>query len=129
LSLPIQKSTAKLWRCRFRIGSQLCRCRIRNRQPKIVSLPIHKSAVMVESFRLYFFFFVFTFQVHQSSRRTWDINNNKLYEFYYLLHFDLWTSYLARIIFLQGCGNLFLEFSSSKRIFNGLQLNFQVARI
>jgi hypothetical protein len=100
------------------IGSQkLCRCRFINRQWWWSHFDFTSS------------FFVFTFQVHQSSRRTWDINNNKLYEFYYLLHFDLWTSYLARIIFLQGCGNLFLEFSSSKRIFNGLQLNFQVARI
>jgi hypothetical protein len=30
-----------------------------------------------------------------------------LYEFYYLLTFDLWTSYLAEILFLQEYGGLF----------------------
>jgi hypothetical protein len=46
VSLPIQKSTAKTAR----------RCRFRNRQPETVLLPIQKSAAMVESFHLYFFF-------------------------------------------------------------------------
>jgi len=41
----------------------------------------------------------------------------------YLFLFDLWTSYLARILFLQGCGSLFWEISSSIRIFNELQYN------
>ena len=48
----------------------------------------------------------------------------RLYEFYYLLPFDLWTSYLARILFLKGCGNLFWEYPTSTRIFNGLQYSF-----
>jgi hypothetical protein len=34
--------------------------------------------------------------------------------------------YLARILFLQGCGTLFWESLSSTRIFNGLQHSFQV---
>jgi hypothetical protein len=41
-----------------------------------------------------------------------------------LLPFDLWTSYLARILFLQGCDSLFWESPSSTRIFNGLQNSF-----
>jgi hypothetical protein len=36
------------------------------------------------------------------------------------------TSYLARILFLQGYGSLFWESPSSTRIFNGLQYIFQV---
>jgi hypothetical protein len=31
---------------------------------------------------------------------TCDIGQNRLYEFCYLLPFDMWTSYLARILFL-----------------------------
>ncbi|KAL3598364.1 hypothetical protein D5086_006282 [Populus alba] len=37
--------------------------------------------------------------------------------------FDLWTSYLIMILFLQGCGSWFWEFPSSTRIFNELQYN------
>jgi hypothetical protein len=57
LSLPIQKSTIKITSLSIQksaanyvaadsaIGNQkFCRCRFRNRQPKIVSLPIQKSA-------------------------------------------------------------------------------------
>jgi hypothetical protein len=40
--------------------------------------------------------------------------------------FDLWTFYLARILFLQGCDSLFWESLSSTNIFNGLQYSFQV---
>ena len=47
------------------------------------------------------------FQVNQSLERTCDIGQNELYKFCYLLSFDLWTSYLARILFLKGCGSLF----------------------
>jgi hypothetical protein len=49
-----------------------------------------------------------------------------LYEFCYLLPFDLWTSYLARILFLKGCGSLFWKSTTSTKIFNGLQHSFQV---
>jgi len=35
--------------------------------------------------------------VNQRSKRTRDIGQNRLYKFCYLLSFDLWTSYLARI--------------------------------
>ena len=66
------------------------------------------------------------FQVNPCSERTCDIGQNRLYEFCYLLPFDLWTSYLARILFLQGCERLFWEFPSSTRIFNELQYNIQV---
>jgi len=65
------------------------------------------------------------FQVNQSLEKTCDIGQNRLYEFCYLLPFDPWTSYLAMILFLKGCGSLFWEFSSSKRIFNELKHNFQ----
>jgi hypothetical protein len=61
-------------------------------------------------------------QVSRGSRRHSNTANQRLYEFCYLLPFDLWTSYLARILFLQGCGNLFWESSSSTRIFNGLYI-------
>jgi hypothetical protein len=47
------------------------------------------------------------FQVNQSLERTCDIGQNELYEFCYLFSFDLWTSYLARILFLKECGSLF----------------------
>ena len=47
------------------------------------------------------------FQINQSSGRHHNTGQKMLYEFCYLLPFDLWTSYLARIIFLKGCGSLF----------------------
>jgi hypothetical protein len=66
------------------------------------------------------------FQENPRSERNCNIGPNRLYKFCYLLPFDLWTSYLARILFLQGCGSLFWEFPSSTRIFNELQYNLQV---
>jgi len=65
------------------------------------------------------------FQVNRSSEMTCNIGQNRLYEFCYLLPFDLWTSYLVRIIFLKGCGFLFWKFPSSTRIFNELKHDFQ----
>jgi hypothetical protein len=38
----------------------------------------------------------------------------------------MWTSYLARILFLKGCGSLFWESPNSSKIFNGLQNSFHV---
>ena len=49
-----------------------------------------------------------------------------LYKFCYLLPFDLWTSYLARILFLKECDSLFWKSTNSTKIFNGLQHSFQV---
>jgi len=63
------------------------------------------------------------FQENPHLERTCNIGPNRIYEFCYLLPFDLWTSYLAKILFLQGCGSLFWEFPSSTRIFNELQYN------
>jgi len=60
------------------------------------------------------------FQGNWSSGRHHNMGQQRLYEFCYLLPFDLWTSYLARILFLQGYGSLFWESPSSTRIFNGL---------
>jgi hypothetical protein len=59
MPLPVQKSAAKNYAAAgSEIGSKkLCRCQFKNRQPKTVLLPIQNSATMVESFRLYFFFF------------------------------------------------------------------------
>jgi len=57
-----------------------------------------------------------------------NTGQQRSYEFYYLLPFGLWTSYLAKILFLKGCDNLFLESPSSTKIFNGLQHSFQVWR-
>jgi hypothetical protein len=46
-------------------------------------------------------------QVNRSSGRHLNMGQQRLYEFCYLLPFDLWTSYLARILFLKKCGGLF----------------------
>jgi hypothetical protein len=67
-------------------------------------------------------------QVNQSSRRHHDTGQQRLYEFCYLLLFDLWTSYLARILFQKGCGSLFWESPNSSKIFNGLQHSFHVCQ-
>jgi hypothetical protein len=59
-ALPIQKLAADCAAADSKFSSQkLCRCRFRNQQRETVSLLIHKSAAMVESFQLYFSFFVF----------------------------------------------------------------------
>ena len=65
-------------------------------------------------------------QVNRSSGRHRNTGQHKVYGFCYLLPFDLSTSYLVRIFFLQGCGSWFWEFLSSIRIFNELQYNLQV---
>ena len=64
-------------------------------------------------------------QVNWSLKRTCDIGQNMLYEFCSLLPFDLWTFYLARILFLKGRDSLFWRFFSSTIIFNELKHNFQ----
>jgi len=66
------------------------------------------------------------FQVNRTSKKHHNTGQRRLYEFCYLLSFDLWTSYLVMILFLQGCGSWFWEFPSSTRIFNELQYNLQV---
>ena len=68
------------------------------------------------------------FQVNRSLGRHINRGQQRLYEFCYLLPFDLWTSYLTMILFLKGCGNLFWESTNSIKIFNGLQHSFQVWR-
>ena len=68
------------------------------------------------------------YHVNQSSARHPNTGQQRLYAFCYLLSFDLWTSYLARILFLKGCGSLFWESPNSTKIFNGLQHSFQVWR-
>jgi hypothetical protein len=66
------------------------------------------------------------FQVNRSSKRHRNMGQQRLYEFCYLLLFDLWTFYLASILFLKGCGSLFWKSPNSTKIFNGLQHSFQV---
>jgi hypothetical protein len=66
------------------------------------------------------------FQVNQSSGRHQKIGQQRLYEFCYLLPFDLWTFYLAMTLCLKRCDNLFWESPNSTKIFNGLQHSFQV---
>jgi hypothetical protein len=66
------------------------------------------------------------FHVNRSSERHRNTGQQRLYDFCYLLSFDLWTSYLAKIPFLKGCGSLFWEYLISTKIFNGLQHSFQV---
>ena len=56
------------------------------------------------------------FQANQSWGSHYNMGQQRLYEFCYLLHFDSQTSYLARILFLQGYGSLFWEFPSFTRI-------------
>jgi hypothetical protein len=65
-------------------------------------------------------------QVNRSSGMHRNTGQQRLYEFCYLLTFDLWTSYLVRILFLKGCGSLFWKSTNSTKIFNGLQHSFQV---
>ena len=67
-----------------------------------------------------FFYLGLKYQVNQSSERHPNTGQQRLYEFCYLLPFNLWISYLARILFLKGCGNLFWESSNSIKIFNRL---------
>jgi len=55
----------------------------------------------------------------------WKVNRGHTNFVIYFL-FDLWTSYLVRILFLKGCGSLFWESPNSTKIFNGLQYSFQV---
>jgi hypothetical protein len=66
------------------------------------------------------------FQVNRSLGRYRNTGQQRLYKFCYLLPFDLWTSYLARILFLKGCSSLFWESPNSTKIFDGLQHSFQV---
>jgi hypothetical protein len=73
-----------------------------------------------------FSYYALQFQVNRSSERYHNTGQQRLYEFCYLLPFDLWTFYLVRILFLQGCGRWFWEFPSSTRIFNEVQYNLQV---
>jgi hypothetical protein len=47
------------------------------------------------------------FQVKRSLGRHQNTSQQRLYEFCYLFPFNLWTFYLARILFLKGCGSLF----------------------
>jgi hypothetical protein len=68
-------------------------------------------------------------QVNQSSERHRNTGQLRLYEFCYLLPFDLWTSNLARILLLKGYGSLFWESPNSTKIFNGLQHSFQVWQV
>jgi hypothetical protein len=56
---------------------------------------------------------------------TCDIGQKRLYEFYFLLPFDLLTFYLAKIIFLKGYGSLFWKFFNFKTKFNELKNIFQ----
>jgi hypothetical protein len=47
------------------------------------------------------------FQVNWYSGRHRNTGQQRLYKFFYLLPFDLWTFYLVRIPFLKGYGSLF----------------------
>jgi hypothetical protein len=47
----------------------------------------------------------FMIEVYSGTHR--NTSQQRLYKFCYLLPFDLWTSYLARILLLKGCGSLF----------------------
>jgi hypothetical protein len=75
------------------------------------------------------FYLGLKFQINQSSEKHYNTGQHRLYEFCYLLPFNLWTSYLATILFLKGCGSLFWESHNSTNIFNGLQHSFQVWQV
>ena len=62
------------------------------------------------------------FQINRSFRRHRNTSQQRLYEFCYLLPFELWTSYLARILFLKGCGSLFWKSLNSKRSLMGCNI-------
>jgi hypothetical protein len=79
----------------------------------------------VESSNMFSYLFL-QFQVNQSSGRHRYTSQQRLYEFCYLLPFDLWISYLARVLFLKGCDSLFWKSPNSTKIFNGLEHSFQV---
>ena len=64
------------------------------------------------------------FQVNRSLERHRNTGQQRLYEFCYLLPFDLWPTYLARILFLKGRGNFFWKSTNSTKIFGNL-LNIQ----
>jgi hypothetical protein len=81
--------------------------------------------VYVESLDM-FFYLGLKFQVNRSSGRHRNTGQQRLYEFCYLLPFNLWTFYLARILFLKGYDSLFWKSTNSTKIFNGLQHSFQV---
>ena len=66
------------------------------------------------------------YHVNRSLSRHPNTGQQRLYGFCSLLPFDLWTSYLARILFLKGCGSLFWKSPNSTKIFNGLQHSSQV---
>jgi hypothetical protein len=84
-----------------------------------------KLKVYVESSDM-FSYLGLNFQVNRSSGRHRNMGQQSLYEFCYLFPFDLWTSYLARILFLKEYGSLFWKSTNSTKIFNGLQHSFQV---
>jgi hypothetical protein len=50
------------------------------------------------------------FHVSRSSERTCNIGQNRLYEFCYLLLFDSWIFYMARILFLKDVAACFENF-------------------
>ena len=81
--------------------------------------------VYVESLDM-FSYLGLKYHVNWSSARHPNTGQQRLYEFCYSLSFDLWTSYLARILFLKGCGSLFWESPNSTKIFNGLQHSYQM---
>jgi hypothetical protein len=56
--------------------------------------------VYVESSDM-FSYLVLKVQVNRSSERYRNTGQQRLYEFCYLLPLDLWTSYMARILFLK----------------------------
>jgi hypothetical protein len=69
---------------------------------------------------------VLKFKVNRILKRHRNTDQQRLYEFCYLLSYDFWTSYLVRMCFLKGFDSLFWESSNSTKIFNGLQHSFQV---
>jgi hypothetical protein len=62
------------------------------------------------------------FQVNRSSGRHCNTGQQRLYKFCYLLPFELWTSYLIRILFLQRCDSLFWKSPSSTKILMGCNI-------
>ena len=69
-------------------------------------------------------------QINRSSGRHLNTGQQRLYEFCYLLPFDLWTCYLDMILFLKGCGSLFWKSTNSTKILKWAATQFSsVARI
>ena len=103
----------------------MCNYPILRQQSWFSIRPLDRAEIYVKSLDMLSYLGL-NVQVSRSLGRHLNTSQQRLYEFCYLLPFDLWTSYLARILFLKRCGSLFWKSTNSTKIFNRLQHSFQV---